>query len=236
MIKTTVVPYSHEETDLEAFVAYPSETKCPLVILCHAWAGRDDFICEKAKLIASWGFVGFAIDMYGKGVLGKSQEENASLKKPFLLDRQRLLKRLSRGLEVASNFPFCDPSRIVSLGFGFGGVCSLDLARNQADLSGAISVYGHFDPPHFTTQKSINAKILIIHGHQDPVAPIADLSNFAKEMDAAHADWQIQIFSHTQHAFMNPAANDPNSGILYNPSSANRTWVSIHSFLKEIYR
>lgn len=235
MIKTAVVSYSHEDTELEAFVAYPSEKKCPLIILCHAWAGRDDFICKTAERIASWGFVGFAIDMYGKGILGKSKEENASLKKPFLVDRRQLLNRISRGFDVATQFAFCDSSRIVSLGFGFGGLCSLDLARNRTDLMGAISVYGHFDPPRITTQ-NINAKILIIHGYNDPVAPITDLADFANQMDAAHADWQVQIFSHTQHAFMNPSANDPNSGILYNPYSANRTWVSIHSFLKEIYR
>jgi dienelactone hydrolase len=38
-------------------------------------------------------------------------------------------------------------SQIAVLGYGFGGICALDLARTGADLKGAISVYGHFDPP-----------------------------------------------------------------------------------------
>ncbi len=74
----TVVPYTDQETHLKGFVAHTSDVKRPLVILCHAWRGRDEFINEKAELIANLGYVGFAIDMYG--VLANSKEENAALK------------------------------------------------------------------------------------------------------------------------------------------------------------
>jgi dienelactone hydrolase len=57
------IPYQDEGIELEGFVAYPKEEKRPVVILCHAWKGRDNFICEKAKAIAEWGYVGFALDM-----------------------------------------------------------------------------------------------------------------------------------------------------------------------------
>lgn len=116
--------------ELEGFVASSSEEKRPLVLLCHSWAGRDPFICEKAEQIAEWGYVGFAIDLYGKGILGKSKEENAVLKAPFLKDRAFLLKRLLIGLEVASGLPYVDASKRPALGFGFGGVCALELTRS----------------------------------------------------------------------------------------------------------
>jgi dienelactone hydrolase len=54
--------------------------------------GRDDFICEKAQEVAGWGYVGFALDMYGKNIIGKTKEENAALKKPFIENRQLLAK------------------------------------------------------------------------------------------------------------------------------------------------
>ncbi|MBS0629160.1 MAG: dienelactone hydrolase family protein [Verrucomicrobia bacterium] len=95
------IPYSDQKTELEGFVAYPSQAKRPLVILCHAWRGRDEFICEKAKLIAELGFVGFALDVYGKGILGKSPAENAALKKPFIEDRSMLQQRLQSGIATA---------------------------------------------------------------------------------------------------------------------------------------
>ena len=93
-MKTAAVSYMDQNVVLEGFSAYPSGKKRPLVILCHTWWGRDDFICEKAKEVAQWGYVGFALDLYGKGVLGRSKEENAALKKPFLEDRHLLQRRL----------------------------------------------------------------------------------------------------------------------------------------------
>lgn len=232
---TDSVPYEDDNCDLEGFVAYPSMEKCPLVILCHAWRGRDDFICEKAQQIAQWGYVGFALDMYGKGILGKSKEENASLKRPFIEDRSLLQRRMKKGLEAACRLPFVDTTQIAVLGYGFGGICALDLARSGADLKGAISVYGHFDPPHPSLVKSIKAKMLILHGYNDPVATLDELSRFEKEMDAARVDWQVQLYGDAMHAFATPGANDPTSGILYNPRAAARSWIAIHHFLKEIF-
>lgn len=123
-MRTTVIPYHDNGVDLEAFVAFPKEKKCPLVILCHAWKGRDEFICEKARLISKLGYVGFALDMYGKGVLGKSKEENVLLKKPFIQDRYLLNSRVKKALEAASHLPYVDSQRIASIGFGFGGICA----------------------------------------------------------------------------------------------------------------
>ena len=96
-----------------------------MVILCHAWRGRDDFICKKAELMTQWGYAGFALDMYGKGVLGNSKEENASLKAPFIQDRELLKRRVLKALDVASSLPSVDTSRIAVIGFGFGGICAL---------------------------------------------------------------------------------------------------------------
>ena len=40
------ISYQDDNCDLEAFVAYPSEKKCPLVILCHASAKPTfEFTC-----------------------------------------------------------------------------------------------------------------------------------------------------------------------------------------------
>ena len=131
---TEAISYQDGNSDLEAFVAYPSIERRPLVILCHAWKGKDDFICDKAREVAQWGYVGFALDMYGKGILGKSKDENAALKRPFIENRNMLQKRVLKAFEVACSLPYVDVSRIAVLGYGFGGICALDLARTGADL------------------------------------------------------------------------------------------------------
>jgi dienelactone hydrolase len=235
-MQKVVVPYSDRETHLEGFAAYPSKEKRPAVILCHAWRGRDDFICEKAEAIASWGYVGFALDMYGKGVLGNSKEENAALKKPFFDNRELLQARVLKAFEVTKSLAFVDSNQIAVLGFGFGGTCALDLACSGVDLRGAISIYGHLSPPPASLIRPIQAKVLVFHGYNDPIVPQEELLAFENEMNRARVDWQAQIYGGTMHAFATPSANDPISGILYNPISAKRAWLGCHHFLDEVFR
>jgi dienelactone hydrolase len=213
MIKKNI-PYKDQDFDLEGFVAYSAEEKRPLVIFCHAWRGRDEFICQQAERAASLGYIGFAIDMYGKGVLGKSKEENAALKKTFLDDRLLLKRRLIKGFDVACSLPSVDCANIAVVGFGFGGLCALDLARSGVNLKGVISVYGHFDPPRGCPIYPIKAKVLILHGFNDPISPMSELLQFQQEMDKDQVNWQAHIYSHTVHAFATPSANDPAAGIL----------------------
>lgn len=231
--------YNDEKTELEGFAAFPKSEKAPpehpLVILCHAWRGRDDFICEKAKMMADWGYIGFALDMYGKGVLGNSKEENASLKKPFIQDRNLLKRRVLKGFECGCSLPNVDTTKIAVIGLGFGGVCALDLARSGASLKGAVSVYGHFEPPHPLPKKQIQAKILALHGYLDPIVGQNEVAAFEKEMEAAKVDWQLHLYGRAMHAFATPSAQDPAAGLLYDPISAERAWKTIHLFLKEVF-
>lgn len=233
MLLNEKVEYCDGETLLEGYSATASRETRPLVILCHAWTGRDNFICEKANQIASLGFFGFAIDMYGKGVLGKNNAENAALKKPFVENRALLQKRLLAGFEKARSLPYVDAARIAVLGFGFGGLCALDLARTGADIKAAVSIYGHFDPPENCPQANIKAKILILHGYNDPVSTMSDLHQFQQDLDSLNVDWQSHVFGNTFHAFANPAANDPQAGITYNPSASEQAWKISENFLKE---
>lgn len=234
MIKNNLIPYTDEGTQLEGFSAYSSEKKQPLVILCHAWRGRDDFICEKAMHLASLGFASFALDMYGKGILGESKEENAALKRPFMEDRSLSRRRLLKGFEAACDLSYTDASRVAVIGFGFGGLCALDLARSGADIKGVVSIYGHFDPPLNCPAHPIKAKVLILHGYKDPVSPLSELLIFQQELEKTQVDWQTHLFGNTAHAFATPGANDPVSGILYHPASAKRAWNEAEKFLKEV--
>lgn len=234
-MQTAAILYEDQGAHLEGFAAYSGSEKRPLVILCHAWKGKDPFICEKTQEIASWGYSGFALDMYGKGILGRTKEENSALKKPFMEDRSLLQKRVVKAFEVACHLPCVDSTRVAVVGFGFGGVCALDLARSGANLKGAVSIYGHFDPPPPFLIQPIQAKILILHGYNDPVTPQDELIRFEKEMNEAKADWQAHVYGNTMHAFANRDANDALSGIVYNPVAAARAWVSVRTFLTEIF-
>ncbi|MDD5322887.1 MAG: dienelactone hydrolase family protein [Methylococcales bacterium] len=236
-IVSNTVGYLDGDVLLEAFFAYDDSLsgRRPAVLINHTWAGRDDFVAEKAKKIAALGYVGFAVDMYGKGVLGSSAEENAKLMQPFMDNREMLQKRMQAAFHAVKLMPWVDDNNIAAIGFCFGGLCSLDLARSGADFKGVVSFHGLLGAPGNTQGNVIKAKILALHGHDDPLVPVEQVLAFEQEMTKAGADWQLHTFGNTMHAFTNPAANNPGFGTVYQPAADRRSWLAMENFLAEIF-
>lgn len=99
---------------------------------------------------------------------------------------------------------------------------------------GAVSFHGLFHPPALGKQEDIAAKILILHGYDDPMATPTDVVAIAKELTDAKADWQLHAYGHTSHAFTNPGMNMPENGLQYNATADKRSWQSMQNFLSEV--
>lgn len=236
-IVTNTVNYLDDDVVLEAFFAYDEafSGRRPAVLINHAWGGRDEFVAGKAQDLARLGYVGFALDMYGKGILGASPEENAQLMQPFIDDRGKLQKRIKAALQAVKLLPWVDESKIAAIGFCFGGLCVLDLARTGADLQGVVSFHGLLGAPDNIHGTPIKAKVLALHGHDDPLVPVEQVVAFEQEMTEAGADWQLLTFGHTMHAFTNPVANNPDFGTVYQADADRRSWSAMKNFLAEIF-
>lgn len=230
--------YQDESQVLEAYIAYDNAAaaKRPAVLISHAWGGQSDGERRIADKLAEMGYLAFALDNYGKGKRGNSMEENARLMQPFIDDRAMLLKRLLAGLSAVEKHPLADPGKIAAIGYCFGGLCVLDLARSaDPRLKGAVSFHGLFFPPNIGKQKDITAKVLILHGWDDPMAKPDSVLEVTKELTDAKADWQLHAYGGTVHAFSNPEANMPENGILYNAAADKRSWQAMGNFLSEIF-
>jgi len=229
------VEYTEGSDTFEAVVESPqSKEKLPAVMVFHAWGGRDAFAEEKAKYLASLGYVGVAADLYGKGKLGETTEEKTALMTPLMEDRDLLQRRIQAALQMTRSLENVDPARIGAIGFCFGGLAALDLARSGSDVRGVVSFHGLFIP----LQKKggeIKARLLALHGYDDPMATPEQMKAFMDEMTEVKADWQCLAFGNTKHAFTNPEANDPKMGTVYQPSSEKRALLSMTHFLKEIF-
>ena len=234
-MKEKLIEYAHEGTVLEGYLAYDESLEGPLpgIMIAHAWGGRSELECGKARALAGQGYAGFAIDLYGKGVLGSGPDENAALMQPFLDDRARLQARLAVALQTLKASPEINAEQVAAMGFCFGGLCVLDLARTGADLNGVVSFHGLLSKPGNTDGTAITAKVLVLHGNDDPMAPVADVVELEKELTAAGADWQIHIYGNTMHSFTNPNANDPGLGTVYEDKADRRSWTSLLNFLGE---
>ena len=236
-MKEKLIEFQHEGDTLEAYLAVdPNQSKkLPGVMISHTWRGRSDFECDKARALAALGYVGFAVDLYGKGVQGETPEQSASLMQPFLDDRNKLQQRMLAALATLKAQPEVDAEHIVAMGYCFGGLCVLDLARTGTTIDGVASFHGLLQAPGNTAGNKINTKVLILHGNDDPMAPPEHVLEIEQELSAAGADWQLHTYGNTMHAFTNPQANDPDFGTVYNENADKRSWRSLMQFLVEAF-
>lgn len=237
MIESEKIEYKHLGTTLEAYLAYDNKhlKKRPIIFIFHAWNGRDPFVCKKADFLAELGFVGCALDIYGQGVLGTSWEENTKLCTPFFEDRAFLRERILSGFNATKNHEKALPDHFSAIGFCFGGLCALDLARSGAPLQGVVSFHGALEAPKNIKNEKIQAKMLILHGHLDPLAPPSEVVDFQNEMTRENVDWQVHLYGNAYHSFTNPSANDLSKGTVYNPTVEKRSMIAMQSFLYELY-
>jgi dienelactone hydrolase len=237
-VKTRTVEYKDGNTVLEGFLAYNDsiKEKMPAVIIVHEWTGIGPYVKKRAKQIADLGYAAFAIDIYGKGIRPTNAEDAAKEAAIYRNDRPLMRRRALAGLEQVKEFPFVDTNRIAAIGYCFGGGVVLEMARSGADLKGVVSFHGNLDTPNPEDTKSIKAKILVLHGADDPIVPMAQVLAFEKEMRAAKADWQLNIYGNAVHSFTNPdSGNDPSKGVAYNKQADQRSWDAMKLFLKEIF-
>lgn len=235
MLQTKKIEYYDKDVILEGYCAYDDggPSKKSTVLVVHDWSGRNDFACHKAEKLAELGYVGFAVDMFGKGIIGKDKDEKTALIKPFMEDRDLLKERMLSALQTVSKLDYVNTAKIAAIGFCFGGLCVLDLARADVDVRGVVSFHGLLNAPLRKTQTT-RTKILALHGHDDPMVPPEAVAAFEKEMREANADWQLHVYGNTMHAFTNPQANDPGFGTVYNNLADRRSWIAMKAFFDEI--
>jgi dienelactone hydrolase len=238
MLKTEYIEYRDGDVELEAYVAFDEAItqKRPCVLVAHDWTGRRDYACAGAKRMAELGYVGFALDVYGKGIFGKDDDAqgNSDLMTPFVNDRALLRRRMLAALAAARSLSQVDISNIAAMGYCFGGMSVLELARSGALIKGACSIHGLLAQGNVAS-KTMQAKILCLHGHDDPMVNPAQVLAFEQEMTDAGADWQVHVYGGTQHAFTNPAANNPDFGTVYNQTATRRAERALANFFHELF-
>ena len=104
-----------------------------------------------------------------------------------------------------------DGSRRAAIGYCFGGSNVLDLARSGADVAAVVSMHGNLKTGMPAEPGAVKAKVLVVHGADDPVAPKGDRDFLEDEMRKAGARWTILAFGGVFHSFTDPAANRPPS-------------------------
>lgn len=188
----------------------------------------------QATRIAEQGYVVFAADIYGKGIRPKNAEEAGKLAGQYRGgDRKQFREHLQLGLDTLKSQAGVDASKLLAAGYCFGGTGVLELARSGADLKGVISFHGGLDSPAPADGKNIKAKVLALHGADDPYVKAEDLAAFEQEMRESKVDWELIKFGGAVHSFTEKGAgNDNSKGAAYNALADARSFEAFKNFAK----
>jgi dienelactone hydrolase len=238
MGETKVWEYEHEGVALRGELALPAGPgPHPGVLVMHDAHGFGRQTRERAQRLAEAGYVALATDMYGGGQRFDDPKDAAPLFVDIQSSPERLRGRVHAGLEALLRAPGVDASRIGAIGFCFGGLCVLELARSGADVRGVVSFHGLLRTQRPAQAGQVKAKVVALCGGKDPYAPAEDIAAFQAEMIEAGVDWQATVYGEAWHAFTDPEADTfPVPGVRYDALVDRLSWAQTTAFLDAVVR
>jgi dienelactone hydrolase len=237
-MKTETVEYKDGDVTLRGYLAWDDTKsgKRPGVLVMPEAFGLGPHAKERAERVAALGYVAFAGDPYGDGVVFDDLQQAIQRAMALFGKPGALRARTRAALDKLASFAQVDASRLAAIGFCMGGSCSLELARAGTPLKGVVSFHGGLQTQTPAEAGNVKAKVLVCTGADDPMIPVQQVNDFEAEMTKAGADWQLISYSNTKHSFTNRDADKiGNPGIGYNKSTDERSWKTMVSFFEEIF-
>ena len=243
-IATRDLYYRDLETPLTGLFCWnkAQEGQRPGILLIHGGAGLDAHAREQACRYAALGYAVLACDMFGDGIAGDRDRVMACLL-ALRDDPGRLVRRGQAGLAALAGCPEA-AGPAAAVGFCFGGMAALALARAGTNLAGpalagpalaaVVSIHGSLATSAPAEPGAVTARILACHGAADPHVPPADVAAFAAEMNHAEADWQLVMYGRAQHGFTHQhAVPGAMPGVAYDRLADERSFAAVRAFLAE---
>ncbi|MDI1255634.1 MAG: dienelactone hydrolase family protein [Flavobacterium sp.] len=232
------VDYKDGEQQLSGFSIVPAKnTKDqPGILILPAWKGIDDHAKESAEELSKLGYFAFVADIYGVGNNPKDNAEAGKQAGFYKENYKAYQKRIQLALEQLVKAG-ANPNKIVVIGYCFGGTGALEAARGGLAVRGVVSFHGGLKKDATRPSEPMAAKVLVLHGADDPYESQEEITKFQQEMRDCQADWQMVYYANAVHAFTDPYAGDDNSkGAAYNAKAAKRSWEQMLAFLKEVMK
>jgi dienelactone hydrolase len=233
------VEFEHEGTRLCGYAARPGCTeRAPAVLVMHSALGIAHEVNEPvARKLAELGYVAVCTDMYGAHFAGTSLEDAGRAFAENLANPERQRARTVAWFDQVAARSDVDAERIAAVGFCYGGMTVLELARSGANLKAAISYHGTLKTHARAQPGAVRAHVVAFFGVGDPFAPPEDVDDLHKEMrDAGVTDYQITIFGGALHGFTDPDAAALNlEGVRYDALSNDLSWNGTLVLLQHVF-
>lgn len=233
-----IISYSDGEQKLDGIVEVPQKKVANgnAVLLLPAWMGIDNNAKENASELAKLGYLTFVADIYGIDKRPSNPGEAGKIAGYYKSNIKEYQKRIQLALDELIK-QGANPDKIAVIGYCFGGTGAIEAARTNMKVRGIVSFHGGLGRDATRTIDPISAKVLVLHGADDFYVPEAEVKAFQDEMRTAKADWQMNYYANSVHAFTHKdAGNDNSKGTAYNEKAAKRSWQAMKDFFDELFK
>ena len=237
-VKTREIEYRHGDTVLQGFVAWDDAARGrrPGVLVVHEWWGHNEHARHQARRLAEAGYVGLALDMFGKGKVASHPEEAQAFVAEVTKDPAVLAARFNAALEQLKRDPHVDTTRLAAIGYCFGGGVVLGMARAGAQLAAVVTFHGALATNSPAQPGNVKTRVLVLTGGADPFVPPEQVEAFKREMQAAGARFEVISYAGAKHGFTNPDAGKYGMPQLAYDAAADReSWAAMLKLFKEIW-
>lgn len=228
------IAYQDGDTALTGWLARPQGAPRAAILIWPTIANVGPAIEARAKALAEQGYLAFVGDFYGAPVA--SFEASFPMAGALRSDWGQYRRRLHAALDALRALPEAADLSLGVIGYCMGGQAALELARDGADIAAAVSFHGVFDTEQPAQPGAVKARVLVLHGDADPLAPRSAVIGLWEELDAAGANWHFHSYAQVRHGFTDPESDARGKDFLgYNTSADRQSWAAMLSFFDEIF-
>lgn len=239
-IRGEEIIYEVDGTSLKGYIAYDAAAgPRPGVLVVHEWWGHNDYVRDRARMLAEMGYTAFALDMYGDGKLAAHPEDAQKFMMEVLGNLQGAEARFRAATGILQEHPATNPDDIAAIGYCFGGAVVLHMARSGADLDAVASFHGSLGTQSPAQPGAIKGRLLVANGADDPFVPAAEVEAFKAEMEAAGADMRFISYPGVVHSFTRPGATEIGEQfdmpLRYDEAADKDSWAALTTLLAETF-
>lgn len=205
------------------------------VVLFHQWTGISDHERSVARKLSAQGFAVLCADVYGEGIRPQTPALCMAEVSKYKTNSPLLRARTRAALAALRTAGKVDQGPVVAIGYCFGGTAALELARDGADVKAAVSFHGGLSTPQPAAAGMIRARLLVLHGADDPYTPAAEVKAFESEMSGVGAPYALVQYPGAVHSFtIQSAGTDNAKGAAYNAAADQASWVAFQKLLDQV--
>jgi dienelactone hydrolase len=222
----------HEGSELNGELFLPDSVgPHAAVIIGHSGLGLLAHERKVAVELTELAYAALAIDMFG-GAPNGSPERAGACFASLIGNPELLLSRMTAWFDCLLSRPEINASRIAAIGYCFGGMCVLELARSGAELRAVVSFHGLLSTKAPAQAGTITGSVAAYCAGDDPFCPAGQIDAFRSEMMAAGVDCDITVFDNVAHGFTDPSVDALNRpGIGYDAAADKASWEGMVALL-----